>query len=75
MGLCWFDQTACRVGLQMLRGYHKSKMGKPVHGPGPHSHGADAFRTFATTFHMVAGFARSVSTGLGALRRRIRGLV
>ena len=74
MGLSWFDQVKCRQGLQMLRGYHKSKMGKPVHGPGPHSHGADAFRTFATAFHLVGGL-RARTLGQGPLRRRIRGLV
>jgi hypothetical protein len=72
MGISYFDQEGCKVGLQMLRGYRKSKMGKPVHGPGPHSHGADAFRTFATTFHLVGGLARS---GRGPLRRKVRGLV
>jgi hypothetical protein len=74
MGLSWFDAVKCRKGLQMLRGYHKSKMGQPVHGPGPHSHGADAFRTFATTFGHVGGF-RSRGTGRGPLRRKLRGLV
>lgn len=73
MGLSWFDATQCRVGLQMLRGYRKSKMGKPVHGPGPHSHGADAYRTFATTFHLVGGLA--ARSGRGPLRRKLRGLV
>ena len=58
----------------MLRGYHKSKMGKPVHGPGPHSHGADAFRCFAVAFHLVGGL-RARTLGQGPLRRRIRGLV
>jgi hypothetical protein len=74
MGLSYFDQVKCRQGLQMLRGYHKSKMGKPVHGPGPHSHGADAYRTFATSFNLVGGLAAS-RMGRGRLRRKIRGLV
>jgi hypothetical protein len=37
------------------------------------SHGADAYRTAATTFHMVGGLAASL--GRGRLRRRIRGVV
>jgi hypothetical protein len=74
MGMSWFDAVNCRKGLQMLRGYHKSKMGQPVHGPGPHSHGADAYRTFATTFGMVGGFSMR-RAGRGPLRRRLRGLV
>jgi len=74
MGLSYFDQVKCRQGLQMLRGYHKSKMGKPVHGPGPHSHGADAYRTFAVAFPLVGGL-RARTMGQGALRRKIRGLV
>jgi hypothetical protein len=74
LGLSWFDQVKCRQGLQMLRGYHKSKMGKPVHGPGPHSHGADAFRCFAVAFHLVGGL-RARTLGQGPLRRVIRGLV
>jgi len=73
LGLCWFDQERCRKGLQMLRGYHRSRMGKPVHGPGPHSHGADAFRCFATTFHLVGGFMGRM--GRGAIRRKIRGVI
>ena len=74
MGVSWFDAVNCKKGLAMLRGYRRGKMGKPVHGPGPHSHGADAFRTFATAFHMVGGY-RSRRLGQGALRRKIRGLV
>jgi phage terminase large subunit len=74
LGVSWFDATACKKGLAMLRGYRKNKMGKPVHGPGPHSHGADAYRTFATAFHLVGGY-RSRRLGQGALRRKIRGLV
>jgi phage terminase large subunit len=74
LGVSWFDAVACKKGLAMLRGYRKNKMGKPVHGPGPHSHGADAYRTFATAFHLVGGY-RSRRLGQGALRRKIRGLV
>jgi phage terminase large subunit len=74
MGVSWFDAVNCKKGLAMLRGYRKNKMGKPVHGPGPHSHGADAYRTFATAFHLVGGY-RSRRLGGGALRRKIRGLV
>jgi len=73
LGLSWFDQVKTRKGLAMLRGYRKNKMGNPVHGPEPYSHGADAYRTFATAFHLVGGLmARS---GQGPLRRKIRGLV
>lgn len=72
LGLCWFDQAACKKGLAMLRGYRKGKTGRPVHDPEPYSHGADAFRTFATTFHMIGGLA---ARGSGPLRRRIRGVI
>lgn len=73
MGISWFDAGRCKKGLAMLRGYRKNKMGKPVHGPEPYSHGADAFRTAATAFHLVAGF--SASAGRGPLRRKLRGVV
>ena len=49
-----------------------NKMGNPVHGPGPHSHGADAYRTFACTFHLVGGLS---ARGSGPLRRKIRGIM
>src|SRR5215469_8301671 len=71
LGVSWFDAERCRKGLAMLRGYHKSKMGLPVHGPGPHIHGADAFRTAAVAFPLVGG----LQLRGGALRRRIRGLM
>jgi hypothetical protein len=58
----------------MLRGYRKNKMGNPVHGPEPYSHGADAFRTFACAFHLVGGLSQSMSHGK-RLRRNIRGLI
>ena len=74
LGVSWFDAVNCKKGLAMLRGYRKSKMGKPVHGPEPYSHGADAYRTFACAFHLVGGY-RSRRLGQGALRRKIRGLV
>jgi hypothetical protein len=32
-------------------------MGCPVHGPEIYSHGADPFRTFATSFHLVGGYS------------------
>jgi phage terminase large subunit len=73
LGMSWFDQVFCRKGVSMLRGYRKNKMGNPVHGPEPYSHGADAYRTFATAFHLVGGFIASV--GRGRLRRSIRGIV
>lgn len=75
LGSSWFDETKCKIGLAMLRGYHKSAMGQPVHGPGPHSHGADAFQTAAVGFHLVTGLSASMMRGQGAMRRRIRGLV
>jgi phage terminase large subunit len=71
LGMSWFDAGKCKLGLSMLRGYHRNKMGNPVHGPGPHSHGADAYRTFACSFHMVGGLFVTP----GPLRRRIRGLI
>jgi hypothetical protein len=58
----------------MLRGYHKSAMGQPVHGPGPHSHGADAFQTAAVGFHLVSGLSASLLRS-GPMRRRLRGIV
>jgi phage terminase large subunit len=75
LGMSWFDQVKCRTGLAMLRGYRKNKMGRPVHGPEPYSHGADAYRTFATAFHLVGGLSASLARGDKRLRRRIRGLV
>jgi phage terminase large subunit len=74
LGSAYFDAQACKTGLAMLRGYHKSAMGQPVHGPGPHSHGADAFQTAAVGFHLVSGLSAS-SLRRGPMRRRIRGLV
>jgi len=74
LGSAYFDNDNCKVGLAMLRGYHKSAMGQPVHGPGPHSHGADAFQTAAVGFHLVTGLSASMLRR-GAMRRKIRGLV
>lgn len=74
LGSSYFDETKCKIGLAMLRGYHKSAMGQPVHGPGPHSHGADAFQTAAVGFHLVTGLSASMLRR-GAMRRRIRGIV
>jgi hypothetical protein len=74
LGSSWFDEKRCKTGLAMLRGYHKSAMGQPVHGPGPHSHGADAFQTAAVGFHLVSGLSASMLRR-GAIRRRIRGLI
>jgi len=74
LGAAYFDAEACKTGLAMLRGYHKSAMGLPVHGPGPHSHGADAFQTAAVGYHLVTGLSASMLRR-GAMRRKIRGLV
>ena len=74
LGSAYFDNDHCKTGLAMLRGYHKSKMGLPVHGPGPHSHGADAFQTAAVGFHLITGLSASMLRR-GAMRRKIRGLV
>lgn len=74
LGLCFFDARTCKKGLSMLRGYRRGKSGRPVHDPEPYSHGADAFRTFATSFSMVGGFAHR-TFGRGPLRRRIRGII
>jgi len=74
LGSAWFDASACKVGLAMLRGYHRSAMGQPVHGPGPHSHGADAFQTAAIGYHLITGLSASLLRR-GPIRRRIRGLV
>lgn len=75
LGMSWFDQVKCRKGLAMLRGYRKNRMGRPVHGPEPYSHGADAYRTFACAFHLVGGLSASQALGTKRLRRKIRGLV
>ena len=72
LGVSWFDATACKKGISALRSYRSNKAGKPVHDT--NSHGADALRTFATSFHLVGGL-RSRRLGHGALRRKIRGLV
>ena len=74
LGSAYFDAVKCKTGLAMLRGYHKSAMGQPVHGPGPHSHGADAFQTAAVGFHLVSGLSASMLRR-GAMRRKIRGIV
>ena len=74
LGSAWFDAVNCKTGLAMLRGYHKSAMGQPVHGPGPHSHGADAFQTAAVGFHLISGLSASMLRR-GPMRRHIRGLV
>jgi hypothetical protein len=74
LGSSWFDAVHCKTGLAMLRGYHKSAMGQPVHGPGPHSHGADAFQTGAMGFHLVTGLSASMLKR-GALHRRLRGVI
>ena len=74
LGSAYFDEVKCKTGLAMLRGYHKSPMGQPVHGPGPHSHGADAFQTAAVGFHLVTGLS-AANLRRGAMRRRLRGLV
>jgi phage terminase large subunit len=74
LGSSYFDAEKCKTGLAMLRGYHKSAMGQPVHGPGPHSHGADAFQTAAVGFHLVTGLSASLLRR-GAMRRRLRGIV
>jgi hypothetical protein len=70
LGMCFFDAVRTRKGLAMLRGYRRNRMGRPVHGPEPYSHGADAFRTFATAFPQISGLSSK-----GRLRRRIRGVV
>ena len=49
-------------------------MGQPVHGPGPHSHGADAFQTAAVGYHLVTGLSASMLRR-GPMRRKIRGIV
>jgi phage terminase large subunit len=72
LGLSWFDLVHTKQGVSMLRGYRRNKMGNPVHGPEPYSHGADAYRTFACTFHMVGGLS---ARGSGRLRRKIRGIM
>jgi hypothetical protein len=74
LGSAYFDALRCKTGLAMLRGYHKSAMGQPVHGPGPHSHGADAFQTAAVGFHLISGLSASMLRR-GPMRRHIRGIV
>jgi phage terminase large subunit len=73
MGASWFDDKRCKRGLSALRAYRRSKFGKPLHGP--ESHAADAFKTAATSFHMVSGLGMSLMRAPGRLRRRIRGML
>ena len=72
LGISWFDAVKTKRGMSGLRGYRRSKMGKPIHDWA--SHPADAFRTLATGFHLVGGIS-SRSMGGGSLRRRIRGII
>lgn len=72
LGVSWFDEMKTKTGVSALRAYQKSKMGRPLHNWA--SHPADAFRTFATSFHLVSGLS-SRSSGSGPLRRRIRGII
>jgi hypothetical protein len=72
LGISWFDKAKTMLGMSALRAYKKSKMGRPVHDWA--SHPADALRTFATAWHLVAGYMAS-NSGKGALRRRIRGVM
>lgn len=72
LGISWFDKDSTKIGIGAMRAYQRSKTGRPVHNWA--SHPADAFRTFATAFHLVAGYSAS-SVRTGPLRRRIRGLV
>jgi hypothetical protein len=72
LGLSWFDAAKTKLGMAALRAYARSKIGRPLHNWA--SHPADAARTMATSFHLVAGFSsRSLSSG--PIRRRLRGLV
>lgn len=73
--LCWIDEEKCLAGLSALKGYQKSKMGKPVHNWA--SHPADAFRVGATAVNHVFGFLASsnVISMTGALKRNVRGVV
>lgn len=51
-GQCWFDETACSLGLQRLQNYRKERdtrlgVWKPTPRHDENSEGADAFRQFA----------------------------
>lgn len=72
MGISWFDKERTKTGVSGLRAYARTKTGRPHHNWA--SHPADAFRTLATSFHLVAGYSASRYKS-GPLRRRIRGLV
>lgn len=72
LGISWFDKTRTGKGLSALRSYARSKMGRPVHNWA--SHPADAYRTLATCYHLVAGY-RSTAIKSGPIRRRLRGLI
>src|SRR5206468_5622415 len=57
---CWFDEERCKHGLNALRHYKRqfnARMNEftatPVHDS--HSHGADAFRTFAVRYELPRG--------------------
>ena len=52
MGECWFDETACALGLQRMQNYRKERdprlgVYKPTPRHDENSEGADAFRQFA----------------------------
>jgi len=72
LGMSWFNKNTTEKGMSGLRAYKRSRLGRPVHDWA--SHPADAFRTLATSFHLVAGYAGS-ARHQGPLRRRIRGIV
>lgn len=63
---CWFDEDKCAHGLMALEAYHteydeiKKKLGNaPAHDWA--SHGADAFRTFATGYQPNQGKVKTAS--------------
>lgn len=73
---CWFDQTKCEVGLEMLGRYHEKiktlKSGEtmgvePDHDPS--SHGADAFRYFAVSWKDKLGVGPPPVKDFGQTRR------
>jgi hypothetical protein len=76
LGACFFDAVKTKLGVVVLRSYHKNpKTGKPVHDK--YSHGADSLRQGAVYLSAMgwdAGWGTNIVSIRGALKRRIGGV-
>jgi hypothetical protein len=73
--MMWFDKVRCEAGIAALRGYHKSKIGKPLHNWA--SHPADAMRMGCVAMNMIRpmiGGNNVIGIGEGALKRNLKRL-